>query len=466
MINKISRTDNGSNYLVFILSIIHFLLGLDINIVSISLPSIATFFHTTPNNISAIVWVYFLIVTCFLLFFGKFGDEFGFRKIFLSGVAVFTIGSLLSALSPNVILLISSRVVQALGAAVLFALTPAIISAHIPEKVRGRAYGINYSFVAIGGVIGRSASGYLIENFGWQYIFLINIPVGIFALYMAYKLIPDEKPENIGKPFDYTGTLLIFITLLSLLFAINKVNEFGFTSPVILISIAVFIVFGFLFIRRQRRFSNPLFQLTLLKNKNLSIHFLLFVVIYIITNGTIFLFPFFLGSMKIYGAKEIGLMMTVPSLMQMFSGYISGKLSDYISSKKIMSAGLIILFVSYIFNLFLGAESSFAFIIIVMAVYGFAIGFSIPVNTNAVMAYSSTYNKGSLSSFMTTLVRTGSALGVCLYAAINNFFTPQTSATNMIQAYRYTFIFGVIVIFTGLVLLMLLDDNEQNPDEE
>ena len=462
----ISRKDFNAGYLVFILGVIHFLLGLDINIVGISLPSIANYFQTTPNNVSAIVWVYFLIITCFLLFFGKFGDDFGFRKIYLSGIAVFTAGSLFSAISPGLTYLIASRVIQAIGAAVLFALTPAIISADVPDDIKGRAYGINYSFVAIGGVIGRSSSGFLIDYFGWRAIFLINIPVGIFALYVAYKILPESIRRKSDKPFDYFGTLYIFLSLFSLLFIINKIVEFGILSPVILISLAVFIIFVTLFIIRQQNFSNPLFNLSLLKNKNLSIHFLLFLVIYIITNGTIFLFPFFLLSLKVYSAKQIGLMMTVPSVMQMFSGYLSGRLAEKSSPKSIMSIGLAVLFISYIGNTFLEANSSFTLIIILMAVYGFAIGFSIPVNTNAVMKYSSQYNKGSLSSFMTTLVRTGSALGTCLFAAIYNFFMPQSGSTNLIPAFRYTFIFGVIVIFIGLVLLVLLDENEQNPEAD
>lgn len=460
MIDNNSGTDNSPKYLIFILSIIHFLLGFDINIVSISLPSIATYFNTTPNDISSIVWVYFLIITCFLLFFGKFGDEFGFKKLYLSGITLFTLGSLLCAFSPSIIILVSARVVQAIGAAVLFALTPAIISAYIPENIRGRAYGINYSFVAIGGVIGRAGSGYLIGNFGWQSIFIINILVGIFAIYTAYKLIPNKKPEKNNKPFDYIGTVLIFIALLSLLFAINKVNEFGISSLYILVSLAAAIIFGILFLYRQKVFSNPLFHFSILKNKNLSIHFILFFLIYIITNGTIFLFPFYLLSLKVFSVKDIGLMMTVPSLMQMFSGYLSGILSDKIKPKIILIIGFILILISYVGYTFLNYDSSINFILITMAVYGFGIGFSIPVNTKSVMSYSSEDNKGSVSSFMTTIIRTGSAFGVCLFAAINNYFTPVVNDANIMVAFRNTFIFGAAVAVTGFIILLFLKEKE------
>jgi MFS family permease len=134
---------------------VHLLLGLDINIVSISLPVLSQSFSISINEVSRVVWIYFLVVTSFLLLFGKLGDRFGFKKLFNIGIIVFLLGSFFAGLSPDYNFLIVARIVQASGGAVLFALSPALISAYIPPEMRGRIYGFNYAFVALGGIIGR-----------------------------------------------------------------------------------------------------------------------------------------------------------------------------------------------------------------------------------------------------------------------------------------------------------------------
>ena len=172
-------TDNKKrNFLVVSLCLVHLLLGLDINIVSISLPTLSQHFSISMNEVSRVVWIYFLVVTSFLLLFGKFGDRIGFKKLYNIGIIIFLFGSVFAGLSPDFNILIVSRVIQAIGGAILFALSPALISAYIPPEMRGRIYGFNYAFVALGGIIGRGLSGYIIGMFGWSSIFLINIPIG------------------------------------------------------------------------------------------------------------------------------------------------------------------------------------------------------------------------------------------------------------------------------------------------
>lgn len=448
--------------LIIALCLIHFLLGLDINIVSVSLPIISEHFSVGAGAVTQIVWIYFLILTCLLLVFGRIGDIRGFKKIYAAGIAVFTIGSFLSALSPSFSILVLFRSFQASGSAVLFALTPAIIAFHMPENIRGRVFGMNYSFTALGGIVGRSLSGFIVGGFGWYSIFLINIPVGILTFILIMKFLPASEADKKPEKLDFTGAVLIFSGLMFLLFGINKGNELGWGSEFIISSfILAFLLIG-AFTSRQAKALNPLFDINLLKNKNITFSVLAFVFVYIITNGMIYIMPFYLQWARALDIQEAGLLMAVPSVMQFFAGYLSGRLSERKNIKALCLTALLMIIISLILHLFLNVSSGIAFVIFVLAVYGFSIGYFIPANTNNIMTQAPQKNKGSISSFMTTSVRLGSALGIVLFGAAFTAFSPVKTASDaavssagIMNGIYGTFILGIMSAAAGLILIIL-----------
>jgi MFS family permease len=440
--------------LLGVLCLVHFLLGLDINIVSVSLPSIASYYNVDGTVASRIVWLYFLVLTCLLLVFGKFGDLKGFRKIYLTGIIVFLSGSLLSGLSENFNFLTASRIVQAVGGAVLFALSPAVISAFLPEEIKGKAFGINYSFVALGGVVGRGLSGILIDNFGWQSIFFLNLPAGVVAIIAGFVFIPTDYFAKIKERFDVIGTVLFFISLLSLLTAINIVNDAGLFSLKVIVLISVSVIGFLLFVKIEKIIKFPVFNLSLLKIRNLSLHLITFLLIYVYTNGMIFVFPFYLQYDRLISKSETGLLMAIPSFMQMIFGYISGHLSDKRNSKNIILSGIFFTLLSFSgFALSVYIRNYF-FLIVLLVLYGASIGFSIPSNTNAVMKFAPAGQKGSLASFMTTVIRAGSALGVCIFAAVYALYIPQSPAPIDTTGFFFVFIFGALVCLIAITILL------------
>ncbi len=451
-------------YFPFILNLclIHFLLGLDINIVSVSLPSIASQFSVTAGIASRIVWVYFLVLTCFLLAFGRLGDIKGFKKIYLAGIFVFVSGSALCYFANDFNLLVLFRIYQAFGSAVLFALTPAIIAAGIPVELRGKVYGINYSFTALGGIIGRAASGFLIEGLGWNSIFLINIPIGIITIYITYKYIESFNPKTSDTKFDLPGTGLIFAGLFSLLFAINTGEEYGWSSFTILSLFTLAILFIFTFIIRQLKIKSPLLDLRILQNINISFPVLSFIFVYIITNGMIYITPFLFLWIKGFPKQQTGLLMAIPSILQFFSGYLSGHLSDRKNSGYVCTLGIILIAVSVYLYSFITPDTNMTVIILILSLYGFAIGFFIPSNTNKIMTAAPAEQKGLVSSFMTTSIRLGSALGVVFFGAVFSYFVPQKnplqngiSIDTILSGFRAAFIFGSVTGIAGLAFVLL-----------
>jgi DHA2 family metal-tetracycline-proton antiporter-like MFS transporter len=470
--NEYIITDKSRRFwFILSLSLVHLLLGLDINIVSVSLPTIAEHFGVNAGVVSRIVWIYFLILTCFLLGFGKLGDLKGFKKLYLIGISVFTLGSLLSALAFDFNILVIFRVIQALGGAVLFALTPALIVAYLPVEIRGKVFGINYAFTALGGIIGRGLNGYLIEMVGWNSIFMLNIPIGIIAVLIGLKFIPKAQLLNQSAKYDLKGTIFIFIALLAFLFVINAGQEFGWDSVLIISSVILSILFFVIFIQYERKINNktnsvsPILKFSVLKKRQISFPIFAFALIYIITNGMIYLFPFYLQWIRDLPKKEIGLLMAIPSLLQMFAGYLSGTLSDKKSIKIICSTGILLTIVSYVTFSFLDSASNYYFVVFSIILYGIAIGVFIPANTNRIMSFAPLDQKGSISSLMTTVIRLGSALGVASFAAIFTSFVPQKNPVqmgvpidNILIGFKYTFIFGALICILALIINLFVND--------
>ncbi|RPI19110.1 MAG: MFS transporter [Ignavibacteriae bacterium] len=470
----INNTSGKREYILLTLTvcIVHFLLGLDINIVSVSLPTISQSFNITPASASKVVWIYFLVLTCFLPLSGKLGDQFGFKKLYLLGIFTFLAGAVLCGLSTSFEMLVAFRILQAAGGAILFSITPAIISSYLPEGMKGKAFGINYAFVALGGVVGRAFSGYLLDAYGWSSIFFINIIPGIAALVLALRYIPSVSPSNKKVFFDVLGSIYIFIGLFFLLFAINNGQQMGWMNQYITTSFIIAAVFIYLFIKREIDIPAPLFNLNYLKKKKFSFPLISFSVVYIVTNGMVFLFPFYLQWIKSLSKQETGLLMTIPSVMQIVSGFFGGYLSDKKSIRIICTYGIILTFLSYLFFYFLDSSSDILLIIASLSLFGIAIGTFIPANTNRIMSYAGIEEKGSISALMLTVVRTGSALGVCFFAAILSVYIPQANPITanvpmniMESGFKAVFLFGTIVCLIGIYFAVRSEEKEVNQYE-
>jgi MFS family permease len=376
---------------------------------------------------------------------------------YLVGILLFVFGAVLSGISKTLDVLTYCRIIQGIGGAILFALTPAIISSFLPPELKGKAFGINYAFTAVGGVIGRAFSGYIIDNFGWSYIFLITAVPGFFALSLAISYIPSAAIKRIDKKINWLGSFIAFIGLFLFMFSLNNGQQKGWLSPVIIASFITGLIIIIIFVYRELKITAPLFNLKYFKNKLFSFPLISFAIIYILTNGMVFAFPFYFQWVKNFSKPETGLLLTIPSVMQILSGYISGYLSDKKSIRIICTSGMILTAVSYLLFIMLGINTSYTFIIISLAVFGIAIGTFIPANTNRITSYAAIYEKGSVSALMITVIRIGSALGVCFFAVILSMFVPQinpaaTSVTpeTVETGFKAIFAFGMIIALAGI----------------
>ena len=209
-----------------------FLGTIDGSIVNVALPTLVDEFDTTFAVAQWVVLAYLLTQTTLTLGFGRLGDMVGKKPIFTTGFVVFTVGSVLAGLSPTIGWLIGARVVQAIGAAMIFALGFAITTEAFPPTERGRALGINGTMVSLGIMAGPIVGGLILEATDWRWIFFVNLPVGILGTITALRFIPNTKPR--GQSFDFAGAVVFFAALLTFMLGLTLGQEVGFTDPAVL----------------------------------------------------------------------------------------------------------------------------------------------------------------------------------------------------------------------------------------
>ena len=307
-----------------------FMATLDGSILNIANPTIANSMNVDMQDVQWVVTAYMLVITASLLFFGQLGDNLGSVKIYSYGFLVFTLGSFLCSLSAQLDFLIASRVIQAFGASMMMANGIGIVSNTFPASERGKALGITGSVVGIGNMTGPSLGGLLVGNFHWSAIFLINIPIGLFAFYMAYKYLPKELEKTTSKQrFDLGGITLF--ALASIVTVISLSSKQGGNFALFSLGIILLLLF-YIFEKRQ---TQPMLDFELFKIKNFTHGNILGFAAYVAQTSVFFLMPFYMERLLHFTPSMSGLLMTIPPVSMAITAPLSGTLSDRIGSRRI-----------------------------------------------------------------------------------------------------------------------------------
>lgn len=252
-------------YVLLAVGIGTFMSALDGSVVNTILPVIRTSFQSQVATIEWVVVIYLLVVSGLLLTFGRLGDLRGHRSVYLLGYVIFTIGSALCGLAPTAGALVGFRGAQALGAAMLFSNSPAILTKSFPAEQRGQALGLQATMTYLGLTVGPSLGGWLAQAFSWRAVFYINVPVGILGLLLSWRFVPQDTHEVREERFDALGAFLFMAGLVALLLGLDQGQEWGWTSPRILGLMAGSIVLLALFVRQELHSPWPMLDLTLFR---------------------------------------------------------------------------------------------------------------------------------------------------------------------------------------------------------
>jgi EmrB/QacA subfamily drug resistance transporter len=406
--NNPGATPTGINLLILSISLATFMSSLDGTIVNIALPTISESFNLSSSTVSWVATVYLLVMAGCVLIFGKLSDGVGFRKVFLSGFVIFTLGSFFCGFLPDLLssftVLVGSRAFQGVGGAMITAISPAMVTAFIPMVQKGKAMGFIMTAAALGTAIGPTIGGVLTQYFSWHWIFFINVPVGIIAILLGTKVIPAVTPRETSGGFDRAGALLIFTGLAALLYAVSEGTTLGWTSPVILGALALAILTLGYFVRHELRISDPLLELRLFKNRNFLLINLIISLVFFSFAGINYLLPFYLQYVKGYGVSDAGLILTALSIAMMISGILAGALYNRVGGRTLCISAGVLLVAGYYLLTRLRVDTSTGFVVLCLIVLGFSLGLMITPASNMIMNSAAKRYQGMVSS-LTSLER-------------------------------------------------------------
>jgi len=406
-----------------------FMAALDTYIVNVALPTIAADFNSSPTDAVLITLVYLLVITSTLLIFGKIGERTGFKIVFVAGFAFFAIGSFLSGLAPTIYLLSGARCIQGLGAAMLYAVGMAMIIRYIPPGKRGWAFGITSTGAGLGVIIGAPMGGFITQYLDWHWIFWFNVPVGIAAIIVALKVMPNDRvhPEAGSKrtPFDIAGAVLSFLALSLLVLAINRGQQLGWDHWGIWSSFIVSAILFIAFIQWERRCRDPLLDLSLYKYASFAYGSFAALAAWGMYSGGNFLFPFYLTMVQGLSASMIGSIFLIGSIVYIITSLYMGRLSDRIGRRLLCCAGMVSATAALIFLALLLGLHSLIPMIVYLAWIGVSMGTFVSPNNSTVLSSIPTANQGEASAASRAMQNLGMVLGVAIYETVFSAFIPS-----------------------------------------
>ena len=319
-----------------------FMIMLDNTVVNVALPSIQRSLKTTPENLEWTINAYFLSFAALILLGGKLGDRFGRKRIFLVGLGIFTLASAACALSTSDSGLISARVVQGVGAALMNPLSLSIIVDAFPRHQVPTAIGIWAGISGLGLAVGPLLGGFLVEHVSWSAVFWINVPIGVVAAAATLWAVHESKDPKV-RSFDIVGTLLVTAGLFSLVWALIRTNSHSWSSGQtvgFLVAAAVLLVGFVLWEDRQ---SDPMIPLSFFRRRSFDVAITSIALVGFSMFGIIYFLTLYLQNVRGYSAIESGVRTLPMTLMVMLIAPIAGKLSARIGPRPLMVGGMLVM---------------------------------------------------------------------------------------------------------------------------
>jgi len=406
--------------------------NIDASIVLIAMPTMEQYFNVDTASISMIVMAYLLIICCTSQIFGRLADIIGTKKIFITGYSIFTLGSLLCAVSPTLPLLICSRMFQALGGAMLLSTYCAIVTVNIPEEMRGRAFGFVSVLASIGFAAGAPLGGMILHHADWHWLFLINIPIGIIGIILAaITLQPASKQSNKNISFDYYGALLSFLWLAPLVYTLATMQDVGWGSPQTIMLLVITAIALPLFAIVELKSKHPLFDFSLFKARPFVFAITAAFIVLMVQVGLIFVFPFFFQYAQGKTVALTGqLLMIFPVVIILFSP-LAGYLTDKINPRTISVTALLLLICTCVIMFSFNESTNNTMIITTLVLLGVAMAMFFTSNITLVMSYAREGQEGVLSGFMAVVASLGALLGIAAFQLVYSWKLPGVSSAGL-----------------------------------
>ena len=398
-----------------------FLSVMDGNICNVALPTISQELGVSSADSIWVVNSFQLVIMMTLLAFSSLGELLSYKRVYVSGVVLFTVGSLFCALSHTLPLLVASRVFQGIGAAMMMSVNTTLVKITYPKKYLGRGVGLNATVVALASVAGPTVAAGILSLAEWPWLFAINIPVGIVTFFMAWKHLPDNPTHIQGRRFNFKDALLN-AAVFGLLIGCIEMYSHGTGPTVVLIGVALLLILGYIYVRSQLDRKYPMLPFDLLRIPVFTMSVITSIVSFTAQMMAMVAIPFMLLHTFGMNAVETGLLMTSWPLVIVFVAPLAGSLIGKVHPGLLGLFGLLLMSAGCFLLSFIPENASHLDIAWRLMMCGAGFGFFQSPNNHMLLSSAPNHRAGSAGGMLATARLVGQSTGAALVALFFHLF--------------------------------------------
>lgn len=431
-----------------------FMVMIDVTVVNVALPSIQKALSTTLSGLQWVVDSYTLTFACFLLASGFLADRLGPKNIFIVGLSLFVLTSIGCATAQHTELLIFYRLFQGISAALVVPTSLSLVkSSYQSKQEQSKAIGIWGAIGGIAAVSGPLLGGILTAWFGWQAVFIINVPIGLLGIFLTIRYVVNPPPNISKNSFDLPAQFSIIVSIAALAFSLIEAGRYGWFSLPVIISFCLFVITSAIFIAIEKRTALPMLPLSLFQSKTFSASLVVGMMLNIGFYGELFVLPLYFQQVAGYSVLMTGLAILPQPGLAAIASYLGGKMASLSGPRLPMMIGLVIgsagFFSLCILLAVINSHISYWYFILPLAAMGFGSAFTMPAATIAAMHSVSNTQAGIVSGAFNASRQVGSLLGVAIFGTLLKMITPFTSGMCV------TLAIGGLVYLSAFVITFL-----------
>ncbi|MDP9074769.1 MAG: MFS transporter [Actinomycetota bacterium] len=393
-------------------------IGLDNTILNVALPTLVRDLHASASDLQWMVDSYILVFAGLLLTAGSLGDRFGRKKALSTGLLIFVAGSVLSAFSGSASLLIATRALMGVGGALIMPATLSILTNTFTNPAeRAKAIGVWAGVAGMGIAVGPITGGWLLQNFWWGSVFLVNVPIVVIALVAGHYLVPDSR-DPAAPRLDPVGAGLSIAGLTTLVWAIIEAPSHGWTSPTIVVGYAVAAVILVSFIAWERHSDHPMLDVRIFENPRFSAASAAITLVFFAMFGSFFVLTQYLQNVRGYTALQAGVRMAPIALVMFIAAPASSTIVRRLGSKAVVAGGLTIAAIGLGVFSQLQENSSYGILLVAILILGLGMSLTMAPATESIMGSLPREKAGVGSAVNDTTRQVGGALGVAILGSL------------------------------------------------
>lgn len=453
----------GKGYKWWVLGLIMigtFMAVLDITVVNVGMPAIMGAFHVGISTAEWVITAYMITMTIMLPTAGWLADRYGNKKIYIIGMALFTLGSWLCGRAETDWFLIGSRALQGVGSGIIQALGLAIVSREFPPAQRGTALGLWAVAAAASISFGPLIGGYLVDDYSWHWIFDVNVPLGILAIVACAVIQREWRNPKIGR-FDWIGFVSVVLFMPLTIYALARgdaaTNPLGWSAPEVVWSFMIGGVALVVFIWHELRTESPLLNIRLLGNRNFGVAMLVLMIFGVGMLGGTYLLPLYMQNGLGYTAIMAGMVFLPVGLIQGALSAASGFVIRYVGTVPLMVAGIAVMTISFFLASRFTAHTAHSAIMLVLYLRGFGMGLTFaPLNTFSLKSLAQK-DMADAAGIANSVKQLSGSIGVALLTALMTSRISYHNAVHDVAGSKTDiYIAGVTDDFFAVAVLTLL----------